>query len=627
MGVIEGDAIAEEGYLTQAEDAISSGEMTKALADELAKNGKEILDQAKEKNDYVSDQLRKILGETQEAEKEFETQADAAGLEGFARLCEEADSDQEKIEIVTQAEAVAEDVYDDAVAERDAVVDEYSNLETQKEALDAQKADIDKKVAEMEAKIKEIQAEVDKYELLLKENGELQTQLNEAIKESEIQQETWLGILESNFEYDSDYMRSLLPGLQADYDNCMAELTRLQSLLEYEISMTSVYHQAYDDKVKEYNKKVADRDEYKIEYYAFVADLESQSEEELRIKVIESEGSVIFAEGKVSQYADYMYYEEPYRSEIEKLYNQWVATLEWAQSELDKSQKNLDDYLAKKAQRPEYDAKLNQYEDAVKKASDDVGMAQSNIDNNTASIDRLNTRIDNAQISVTEASNAISYTQAQIDSYDNYYGKYQAEVENWQKLNRNLFAAQGEAENLRSNYEMAWYALRDAKADSYVYYDMLYSFEDTYNEFMAKYTPVKEKYDVLQERVDSISRFITGAQNYKTALSNEIRAITLAYVSEAGLKETTANYEILVKILDEFEETVEPEPVHVPTDEEVMEIIEKHMWTKDPSEYSHEEVVRSLECLAALQKEQLQDQATRDFFCETYRNNREAVKE
>ncbi|MDC7280804.1 leucine-rich repeat domain-containing protein, partial [Butyrivibrio fibrisolvens] len=67
--------------------------------------------------------------------------------------------------------------------------------------------------------------------------------------------------------------------------------------------------------------------------------------------------------------------------------------------------------------------------------------------------------------------------------------------------------------------------------------------------------------------------------------------------------------------------------VNGPSNEEIQQIIEKNMWTKDPSEYSHEEVVRSLECLAALQKEQLQDQATRDFFCETYRNNREAVKE
>ncbi|SCZ79730.1 Leucine rich repeat-containing protein [Pseudobutyrivibrio xylanivorans] len=70
-----------------------------------------------------------------------------------------------------------------------------------------------------------------------------------------------------------------------------------------------------------------------------------------------------------------------------------------------------------------------------------------------------------------------------------------------------------------------------------------------------------------------------------------------------------------------------PESVHVPTNEEIQQIVEKNMWTKDPSEYTHEEVVHSLECLAMLQKEQLQDQATRDFFCETYRNNREAVKE
>ncbi|SCZ79727.1 leucine-rich repeat protein [Pseudobutyrivibrio xylanivorans] len=67
--------------------------------------------------------------------------------------------------------------------------------------------------------------------------------------------------------------------------------------------------------------------------------------------------------------------------------------------------------------------------------------------------------------------------------------------------------------------------------------------------------------------------------------------------------------------------------VNGPSNEEIQQIIEKNMWTKEPGEYTHEEVVQSLECLAMLQKEQLKDQATRDFFCETYRNNREAVKE
>ena len=98
--VVEGDLVAEKGYLEEANDAIEAGEMTSEKADELLENGEEILKQAEEKNNLVEEEYAKIEEEANEAEAEFKEEAAELGLEDLVEQVDTAETIDEKLDIV-----------------------------------------------------------------------------------------------------------------------------------------------------------------------------------------------------------------------------------------------------------------------------------------------------------------------------------------------------------------------------------------------------------------------------------------------------------------------------------------------------------------------------------------------
>ena len=105
VGVVEGDAVAEEGYLEQAQEAIANNDLSNEAADELVSNGQQVLEQAQEKNEVVKNELEKVEAATEEAKAEFEETAKESGDEWYAEWVSKGALIQDKI---SQLEKVLE---------------------------------------------------------------------------------------------------------------------------------------------------------------------------------------------------------------------------------------------------------------------------------------------------------------------------------------------------------------------------------------------------------------------------------------------------------------------------------------------------------------------------------------
>lgn len=99
-GVVEGDLVAEQGYLEEVNNAIEDGGMTFDRADELFENGEAVLNQAEEKNRIVEEELTKVEEETNEVATEFREQVTELGFEDLVDNVDSTEAIQKKIDII-----------------------------------------------------------------------------------------------------------------------------------------------------------------------------------------------------------------------------------------------------------------------------------------------------------------------------------------------------------------------------------------------------------------------------------------------------------------------------------------------------------------------------------------------
>ncbi len=116
VAVIEGDSVAENGYLNQAQDAVEGNTMTDETAEEAFKGGTDVMDQAQTKMDAVDSIYEEITQDTEEAKTEFEEAANDYDLAEQAQKVQQAESTQDKIDALNETADEAEAKHADFVA-------------------------------------------------------------------------------------------------------------------------------------------------------------------------------------------------------------------------------------------------------------------------------------------------------------------------------------------------------------------------------------------------------------------------------------------------------------------------------------------------------------------------------
>ncbi|SFO25640.1 hypothetical protein SAMN04487831_11462 [Pseudobutyrivibrio sp. UC1225] len=163
VGVIEGDAVAEEGYLTKAQESINNNDMTAETAEEVMNGGTAVMEQAKEKKKTVDSIYHDVTAETDEAKSEFSDAAKDYDLAENVNKVESADNDQEKIDIVNDTFEQAEQKHEEFADEHGVESEEYTDVENEitdwSVTVEEAKAEYDKLAeyyAEVNAKYQEV---------------------------------------------------------------------------------------------------------------------------------------------------------------------------------------------------------------------------------------------------------------------------------------------------------------------------------------------------------------------------------------------------------------------------------------------------------------------------------------
>ncbi len=154
--VVEGDAVAEEGYLGQAKEAIANNELSNEAADELVNKGQQVLEQAKEKNEVVKNEFEKVEAATEEAKAEFEEKAETEELEEYVTRVSEATTTEEKIGVLEETE-VFKTRYEESLEKYNKAKAEYDRIEA---AMNELYASLQEEVEEREADLDAIELEI-----------------------------------------------------------------------------------------------------------------------------------------------------------------------------------------------------------------------------------------------------------------------------------------------------------------------------------------------------------------------------------------------------------------------------------------------------------------------------------
>lgn len=130
LGVIEGDAVAEEGYLKQVEDAIADESMTEEKAEEILSAGEVTLEQATEKKEQVESTYAEIVEEAAAVEEDFNNQAKSNGFEECVEAIGNEQDINKKIEIIEAASQNMLSERDGLTKELDENSEEYHNAQS-----------------------------------------------------------------------------------------------------------------------------------------------------------------------------------------------------------------------------------------------------------------------------------------------------------------------------------------------------------------------------------------------------------------------------------------------------------------------------------------------------------------
>ncbi|SDB46984.1 hypothetical protein SAMN02910298_02363 [Pseudobutyrivibrio sp. YE44] len=134
--VIEGDAVAEQGYLNQAQEATDNDSMTPEIAEDVESGGAAVMEQAQSKKDTVDAIYEIVNTETEAVKDNFIDAAEEYDLADKAKTVDEAQTNQQKIDIVNETASEAAQKHEDFVnnhgldsKEHQDVVDEITDWE------------------------------------------------------------------------------------------------------------------------------------------------------------------------------------------------------------------------------------------------------------------------------------------------------------------------------------------------------------------------------------------------------------------------------------------------------------------------------------------------------------------
>lgn len=176
--VVEGDLVAEEGYLNQAQEAIDNDELTTEVAEEILNGGEDVLEQAREKEEYVEkkyEELQPVLeSQTEVAEEELEKTASKYGFAECIDCIEKTDeveSNSEKLEIVEETIKAVNENYEEFTKERGLessaykeAVQKYNDAVAEKERLQKEQKEINAELGKIKGRYFELSEIVSDFE-------------------------------------------------------------------------------------------------------------------------------------------------------------------------------------------------------------------------------------------------------------------------------------------------------------------------------------------------------------------------------------------------------------------------------------------------------------------------------
>ena len=290
--VIEGDVIAEHGYLDEASEFIERKEMTEDQAAELSKNGKEVLDQAEEKKNDVIAEYEKVVAKTQTNKEKFVESAQKVDHIDYAQQCAEADTLEEKIDIIDASKEKAYSDYYVASMSMQRTAQTESELQEQNkeylEKLDGLKKDIsineDRLSAvqeELNKTLEEIDATQSRIETLDDEISEAQKIVDETIWAIEASEK----LDELNEKYQEELVKyEEILERKGEYENDLARLQEEYEQLEAEYLSAKV---DYDKYLERYEEDRAEYYKLKENYDALISE-KQELEEKLQNTVDET---------------------------------------------------------------------------------------------------------------------------------------------------------------------------------------------------------------------------------------------------------------------------------------------------------------------------------------------------
>lgn len=522
--VMEGDVIAEHGYLDEASEFIERKEMTEDQAAELSKNGKEVLDQAEEKKNDVIAEYEKVVAKTQTNKEKFVESAQEVDHIDYAQQCAEADTLEEKIDIIDASKEKAYSDYYVASMSMQRTAQTESELQEQNkeylEKLDGLKKDIsineDRLSAvqdELNKTLEEIDATQSRIETLDDEISEAQKIVDETIWAIEASEK----LDELNEKYQEELVKyEEILERKGEYENDLARLQEEYEQLETEYLSAKV---DYDKYLERYEEDRAEYYKLKENYDALISE-KQELEEKLQntvdettyqeiISRIESLDAEIIAMGEELFNREYdLGHADIYNIDIVERYRNAELNRENMRSTIEFVEDFLADVNREKAESEKIQAELQE---------------------------KLNTDYDSL---IEKYFTAEAQINVAIEEKESLSGKLS-------ELNQQVVDSKEQINDLDNTL----YTLKEQ-------YEGL---NNKYMELLTKYEEVKKYYEEVSQLHSAILEYIGIAEDYKVSLIEEAEAKEVLERSKTLYAEVVSSYENLVRIIDNYINTAKME--------------------------------------------------------------------
>lgn len=522
--VIEGDVIAEHGYLDEASESIERKEMTEDQAAELSKNGKEVLEQAEEKKNDVIAEYEKVVAKTQTNEGKFVESAQEVDHTDYAQQCAEADTLEEKIDIIDESKEKAYSDYYVASMSMQRTAQTESELQEQNkeyiEKLDGLKKDIgineDRVSAvqeELNKTLEEIDATQSRIETLDGEISEAKKVVDETVWAIEASEK----LDEINEKYQEEmakYEEKLLQ--KEDLETTLEEFKKLYE--QYEAEYLKVKEE-YDQCKKGYEVLEAEYNKLKEDYNALLNEKE-ELEEKLQ------------------------------NTQDENAYQEIIARLEAIAEEINAMDEKLFNY--------EYNIGTfeRQNFDLVMRYMD----AESNYENAREGIKTTEWDLEDLNVEIAESEKIQAELQEILNTdYDSLIEKYFTAGAQINVAIEEKESLSGKLSELNQQVVDSKEQINDLDNTLHTLKEQYEGLNNEYMELLTKYEEVKKYYEEVSKLHSAILEYIGIAEDYKASLIEEAEAKEVLERSKALYAEVVSSYENLVRIIDNYVNTAKME--------------------------------------------------------------------